>query len=181
MATVFIQSGFTIYLASSELLIGKIFDREEQFAIVFGTVAILFGAGAIINGRVVERLGIDRVVNRGFGLLASILVVLIAITVLSGGDPNFWLFMPVLGVTLSSYMFLMPNLNSAAMTPLGSIAGSGSALTGAVRMALGAVIGGVISEQVDTSVAPMVIGISVMSLLSGLSVWLVRVGEARRR
>lgn len=181
MATVFIQSGFTIYLASSELLIGEIFDREEQFAIVFGAVAILFGAGAVINGRVVERLGIDRVVNRGFVLLASILAVLIVITVLSGGEPNFWLFMPVLGLAMGSYLFLMPNLNSAAMTPLGSIAGSGSALTGAVRMALGAVIGGAISEQVDTSVVPLVIGISVMSLLSGLSVWLVRVGETRRR
>ena len=180
MATVFIQASFTTYLASSELLIGQVFDREAQFPIIFGAIAVFFGITAIVNGRVVERLGIDRVVNRGFAALVALLSLLVVITVAANGDPNFWLFMPLVGIALSCFMFLMPNLNSAAMEPLGAIAGSGSALTGAVRVAGGALIGGVISEQIATSVVPLVVGLVSMVALAGLSVWLVRRGGVRQ-
>ncbi len=179
MATVFIQASFTTYLASSELLIGQIFDREAQFPVVFGAVAVLFGVGAIVNGRVVERLGIDEVVNRGFVALAILLTALTVLTVTSSGTPNFWLFMPVIGLALASFMFLMPNLTSASMTPLGAIAGSGSALTGAVRISMGALLGGFFSEQVQTSVTPLVIGIATMTSCAGVTVWLVRRGGIR--
>ena len=179
MATVFIQASFTAYLASAELLTTTVFDREEQFPLIFGAVAVLFGIAALVNGRIVEELGIDRVVNRAFVALAGLLIVLAMTTSLSGGTPNFWLFTPVIGLTLSCFMFLMPNLNSAAMDPLGAIAGSGSALTGAVRVGLGALLGGFFAERVDTSTTPLVIGIASMTALAGLSVWLVRQGGLR--
>lgn len=174
MASVFIQAVFTAYLASSELVIGQVFNREAQFPVVFGAVAVLFGLAAVINGRIVERLGIDKVVNRTFVAFAVLLTGLLVLTLSSSGTPNFWLFMPMLGLTLSCNMFMMPNLNSAAMEPLGAIAGSGSALTGAVRTAIGAVIGGFISEQVATSVTPLVVGMFLMTALAGVSVWMVR-------
>jgi DHA1 family bicyclomycin/chloramphenicol resistance-like MFS transporter len=176
VATIFIQASFTAYLASAELLVGQVFDREAQFPIVFGAVAVLFGIAAIINGRIVERLGIDRVVNRTFAALALLVALLVIMTVTQSGTPNFWLFMPVLGLTLSSFMFMMPNLNSAAMDPLGAIAGSGSALTGAVRIAGGAVLGGIFAEQIATSVTPLVLALAMMSALAGFTVWRVRVG-----
>lgn len=174
VATLFIQASFTAYLASSELVVAQVFNREAQFPVIFGVVAILFGVAAIINGRIVERLGIDEVVNRTFVALFGLIAALLVMTVVWSGTPNFWIFMPVLGVTLSCFMFLMPNLNSAAMEPLGAIAGSGSALTGAVRTAGGAIAGGIISEQVSTSVTPLVAGIAVMTTLAAVSVWLVR-------
>ncbi|MFT7474179.1 MAG: DHA1 family bicyclomycin/chloramphenicol resistance-like MFS transporter [Verrucomicrobiales bacterium] len=179
ISTIFIQASFTSYLASSELLISEVFDREAQFPVIFGGVAIFFGVAALINGRVVLRLGIDRVVNRGFVVIGLLLTALVLVTLMSSGTPNFWLFMPILGLALSSFMFLMPNLNSAAMDPLGQIAGSGSALTGAVRVAGGAVLGGFISERVDTSVTPLVIGMTAMVALAGIAVWLVRGGGIR--
>ena len=179
MATVFIQASFTTYLASSELLIGQIFDREAQFPVIFGAVAVLFGVGAIVNGRVVERLGIDVVVNRGFVVLGILLSALVVLTVVSAGTPHFWLFMPIIGLALASFMFLMPNLTSASMTPLGAIAGSGSALTGAVRISMGALLGGFFSEQVQTSATPLVVGITSMTACAAVTVWLVRRGGVR--
>ncbi len=179
MATVFVQASFTAFLASAELLTGQIWDREQQFPIIFGVIAILFGLAAIINGRIVERLGIDTVVNRAFGWLAAVLAALVTVTFLGGGTPNFWVFTPLIGVTLASFMFLMPNLSSAAMVPLGEIAGSGSALTGSVRVALGALLGGVIAERSQSTVTPLVVGIAVFVACAALSVWLVRRGGLR--
>ncbi len=179
MATVFIQASFTAFLASAELLTGQIWDREQQFPVIFGVIAIFFGVAAIVNGRIVERLGIDTVVNRAFGWLAAVISALLAVTYFGGGTPNFWIFTPLMGLTLASFMFLMPNLSSAAMVPLGQIAGSGSALTGSVRVALGALIGGVIAEKSQSTVTPLVVGIALLVACAALTVWLVRRGGIR--
>ena len=179
ISTVFIQAAFTSYLASSELLTANVFDREAQFPIIFGAIAILFGVGAFINGRIVERLGIDVVVTRAFVAAFVGIALLIIVTLMSSATPNFWIFMPLVGFVLSTFMFLMTNINSAAMGPLGAIAGSGSALTGAVRVAGGALLGGFFSEQVEDSVTPLVIALALMTTCSAIAVWLVRRGGVR--
>jgi len=179
VATLFVQAAFTTYLASSELVVSNIFDREAQFPIVFGAVAILFGIASFINANVVERLGIDRVVNRAFVVAASAITLLVLLLLVSSGTPNFWVFMPLLGLLLSTFMFMMANLSSAAMIPLGAIAGSGTALTGAFRTAGGAVVGGLISEQINTSVTPLVIGMGSLVACCALTVWLTRQGGVR--
>ncbi len=122
IASVFMQSVFTAYLATVDLVISEIFDREDQFAIIFGVVAVGFGLGALGNGRVVGRFGIDAVVTRVFQVQAVLLVTLVLTTALADGRPEFWLFMPIMGMVLSSFMFILPNLNSAAMEPVGHLA-----------------------------------------------------------
>jgi DHA1 family bicyclomycin/chloramphenicol resistance-like MFS transporter len=87
--------------------------------------------------------------------------------------------MPMVGLVLSSFMFLIPNLNAAAMQPVGHIAGSASALTGAVRIAGGALVGTAISSQVDDSLSPLVLGVALMCVCAGLAVLLVRRGQVR--
>lgn len=173
VATIFIQAVFTSYIASIELIVAEIYDRDAQFPYIFGAVALFFGAGALINGRVVERLGINTVVRRALLALVPLLSLLAFITAVADGRPNFWLFMPVMGISLSMFMFLMPNLNSAAMEPVGHIAGSASALTGAVRIAGGAIIGGLFAEAVDTTVTPLVIGSVTMTAVAAVCILLV--------
>jgi DHA1 family bicyclomycin/chloramphenicol resistance-like MFS transporter len=177
MASLFIQGVFTSYLATVDLVVSEIFDRESQFPIIFGVVAIGFGLGALGNGRLVGRFGIDAVVTRAFRVQAVLLVLLVLVTVFSGGKPEFWLYMPLVGLVLSSFMFLMPNLNSAAMEPVGHLAGSGSALTGAVRIAGGAIIGGILASTVHGSLTPLVLGMAAMCALAAACVWLVRTGR----
>ncbi len=179
MAAVFLQAAFTAYLSSAELLMSEIFGRSSQFPVIFGAVAIFFGVAAVTNGRIVERLGVDTVLVRGSIAVVGLSLLLMAVTLAFDGRPGFWLFMPMLAVTLSCFVFLMPNLNSAAMEPLGAIAGSGSALTGGVRIALGAFIGGIIGEAVSTSLTPLVVGIAVMSASTAATIALTRAGGVK--
>ncbi len=174
IASVFMQGVFTAYLATVDLVISEIFDREGQFPVIFGAVAVGFGLGAIGNGRVVGRLGIDAVITRVYQVQAVLLVALILVTSLAQGTPEFWVFRPLLGLLLSSFMFVLPNLNSAAMEPVGHLAGSGSALTGAVRIAGGALIGGALASTVQGSLTPLVFGMAAMCALGATCVWLVR-------
>ncbi|NNE72403.1 MAG: MFS transporter, partial [Acidimicrobiales bacterium] len=173
LATVFLQGVFTTYLATSELIISDILGRGGQFPVVFGAVAVLFGLAALINGRFVERFGMDGMVTRALAVVLPLSVVLVVLAVLSDGRPNFWLFMPVLGLLLAGFMFLMPNLNTAAMVPVGEIAGSASALTGALRMAGGAVLASILGAWIDLSVTPFALGVCAFCLLAAATIGVV--------
>lgn len=165
LATILLQGTFTSWLGSSELIVSEVFDRDAQFPLVFGGVAVLFAAGAIVNSRVVGRLGVTRVVHGAFGVLVVLSLALVLIATAHDGTPPFWLFMPVLGLALACNMFLMPNLNAAAMQPVGDIAGTASSLTGAARMAGGAIVGAVVDSQVDDTVTPFAVGLLVIAVL----------------
>lgn len=180
MAGVFLQGVFTAYLATSESMITDIFGRDEaEFPLVFGAVAVLFGIGALANGRAVQVWGIERTITRVLVVQVVLAVVLVASAALAGGTPNFWFFMAVLGLLLATFMFLMPNLNAAAMEPVGRLAGTASAFTGAIRMAFGAALGTLISSQVDTSVTPFALGTAAMIASVCLTVTIVRARAAR--
>ncbi|MDG1187910.1 MAG: multidrug effflux MFS transporter [Ilumatobacter sp.] len=173
-ATIFLQGVFTTYLASSELIISEVFDREDQFPLIFGLVALLFAAGAVLNGRIVVRVGVHRLVNMVYSMLIPTTMLLCAISIFAGGRPSIWVYMPVLALTLSSFMFLMPNLNTAALGPVGHLAGTASAYGGAIRMAGGAVLGTIVSAFVSDSTTPFSIGISLLCLSSWITVLIVR-------
>lgn len=176
IATVFLQVGFTVYLASSELVIGEIYGRDAEFPIIFGAVAVLFGISAFVNSRLVERLGMETMIDRAlvFALCGSIALVALAVT--GDGRPNFWVFMPLIGVTLATFMMLMPNMNTTAMVPVGHLAGSASAFISAIRLGVGAAIGGVLNQLVTDSVTPLA-----LSILGAIIAMIAVVAWTRRR
>lgn len=164
LATLFLQAVFTAYLGSSERIIGEIFGRPEQFPIIFGAIALLFAVGAVINGQVVGIFGMRRLIHVMLGAVLVVAGLLVALSVSSNGTPNFWIFMPMLGVLLAMFMFLMPNLNTAALEPMGELAGTASSLTGAGRIAGGALLGAVVDSQVTDSTTPFAVAIVIFAL-----------------
>jgi len=169
IASVFLQSVFTMYLASAELIVSEIFGRRSAFPMVFGVIAIGFGVAALVNGRVVGRFGVRPVMN---AMLVSLIVgsvLLVAVTLAFGGTPTFWVFMPLLGLLLAQFMFLMPNMNAEALEPVPHIAGTASSLSGGLRMAGGAILGGVVASRIDTSLTPFALAFLVFVALAAAS------------
>ena len=174
LATVFLQAAFTSWLASSELLVNEIFGRKGQFPLVFGAVAVLFAAAAIVNGRVVGTHGMERVIRHSAMLSVGLTTALVIISVVTGGTPSFWVFMPLVGLALACNMFLMPNLNAAAMGPMGDIAGTAASLTGASRIAGGALLGAIVDSRMEDKVTPFAVGLMVGSSLALACILLVQ-------
>ena len=169
IASVFLQSVFTMYLASAELIVSEIFGRRNAFPMVFGVIAIGFGVAALLNGRAVGRFGVRPVMNT---MLVSLIIgslLLVAVTLASGGTPTFWVFMPLLGLLLAQFMFLMPNMNAEALEPVPHIAGTASSLSGGLRMAGGAILGGVVASRIDTSLTPFALAFLVFVALAAAS------------
>lgn len=170
IATVFLQGVFTTYLASSELLISEVFDRREQFPIIFGAIAVLFAVGALLNGRIVGLFGVHGLVSKVYVLTVGLTVASVLVSLLANGRPNFWIYIPLLGLTLGSFMFLMPNLSTAALDPMGHLAGTASAFGGAVRIGGGAILGTIVSSQVSDSTTPFAVGVCALCVMSWVCV-----------
>jgi len=169
ISSVFLQSVFTMYLASAELIVSEIFGRRSAFPMVFGVIAIGFGIAALVNGRLVGRFGVRPVMNTMLVSLIIGAVLLVAVTLAGDGTPSFWVFMPLLAVLLAQFMFLMPNMNAEALEPVPHIAGTASSLSGGLRMAGGAVLGGFVATRIDTSLTPFALAFLVFILLAAAS------------
>jgi len=181
IAALFLQAVFTAYLSASESIVDDVYGLGPQFPFIFGAIALLFGIAAVVNSRVVERLGIEGVISRVFMLQIPLTFLLIVVSVTADGRPNIWIYMPLLGVILASFMFLMPNLGSAAMVPVGHIAGSASAFTGALRTFGGALIATLAASRLEAETTAFAVFVSVCCIAAGLSLVVVRRRALARR
>lgn len=158
LAGTVLMASFTSYLASSELIVSGVFSRPAQFPIVFGVVASAAGLGSLLNGKLVMRYGIYTSVRRAllcYVLFAGLLAV---VALSSGGRPNFWLWYPLLTAVVGCYMLLFPNFNTMALGPLGAIAGTASAVTGALSTAVAAALGALLDRAMNGTVLPLSLG-----------------------
>lgn len=158
---------FLSYLASSENIFDAVFGLQEWFPIIFGTMALGLAFGVTLNGRVVEALGLGRMllITTSTYLLASMAMVMLA--ALADGTPDFVVFTPVLLLALMASQVTIINANTAAMVPLGHVAGSGAALLGMVPLVGGSLIGSVIDQRFDGTISPL----SIAFLLSSVVVF----------
>jgi DHA1 family bicyclomycin/chloramphenicol resistance-like MFS transporter len=159
--------GFASYLSTSEVVYREVFDREALFPVLFGGMALLMGLATFVNGRIVERVGLERMLRIDLvGYLIGA-VALLALTLATSGRPPITAYVIVLGVLLSSHAVLIPNLNARAMEPMGDIAGTASAINGSVLIGLGALIGAGIDRAYDGTVLPLAVAMLAVGLVSG--------------
>ena len=157
---------FASYLASSELIFADVFDLADEFPVIFGALSVVMGVAVLVNGGLVERVGLQRLIRLVMvGYLISA-VALNVISVLTGGTPPFWLFAAGLAVVFSMHALLIPNMNSAAMMPMASVAGTASAIIGTVATAGGALLGSVIDRAYDGTVIPLSLGFLVLGVVA---------------
>ncbi len=91
---------------------------------------------------------------------------LLVVAIVTSGDPPFWLFFVLLAAVLFFQQMLIPNLNAAAMRPLGAVAGTSAALLGMIPGVFGAVIGGFIDSRFDGTITPLSIGFVISSTVA---------------
>jgi MFS transporter, DHA1 family, multidrug resistance protein len=155
---------FSSYLASSERIVGDIFGRKSMFPVLFGAVGVVMGTLSILVGRQVERVGLVKVIRSAVAIYAVIGVLTFVISLTGSGVPSFWPFWIALTALLGLHNIVFPNVNSAAMIPLGHVAGTAGAVIGTVSTAVGAVVGAIIDKAFDGTVRPL----SFAFMLSGL-------------
>lgn len=160
IAITFLFGVMTTYLAGSEIILEEVYGYGEWFPLFFGVIAVLLAVNSLNNARLVQHLGLDRLVRRmaTIGVVTSL--VLLAVSLTNGGVPNFWVFTAALACVVPIAQGLTPNCNTAAMTPLPHVAGTASAMIATITTAGGALLGGVAGAQFDGTVRPVVVAIT---------------------
>ena len=146
---------FTSYLASSQLMIDDIFGLNAWFPIIFGGSAAVLGVGMLVNARLLNLVALRPLLRRTFIGYSGAALSFTAIAWASGGTPPFWLFLLGLLPMLFGHALLIPNLNAAAMIPMGHVAGTAAAVMGTISILGGASVGALIDVSYDGTIIPL--------------------------
>lgn len=158
IATTFITSCLFSYITASQQIFVDVYDLGALFPVAFASIAIAISLGTYANSRVVVLHGMRRIshaMTLAFTLAAAALAAAAELELAS-----FWVFFVLLALTFSFFGLMTSNFNALAMEPVGRVAGSASALYGAVTASGGALLGGLIARAFDGTIVPFALGLA---------------------
>ncbi|MGB5226749.1 MAG: multidrug effflux MFS transporter [Eudoraea sp.] len=161
----FITGSFLVYLSTAQQIFQEQYALKESFPYIFAALAITIGAATLLNGTLVLRYGMLRLVTvamAAYVLISLLYIVLFA----SSGNPSFGILLIFFAMQFFAVGFLFGNLRALAMEPVGHIAGIGAAITGFIATTMGVAISTYIGQFVIDSVLPMFVGFLICGLIS---------------
>lgn len=150
------------YINMSEQLVAQHFGLGENFAYVFGAMAMFMAVASFTNSRIVERFGARRVSHSA--LLIFVVCGALQWAAATFAPDDFWLFAPLMTINLALIGFLGGNFSSIALQPFRHFAGSASSLQTTVRVGGGAVLGAIVGSAYDGTARPLGISLFLLSL-----------------
>ena len=166
LALVGLYASFLSYLASSEIIVDEVFDLANWFPVIFGAMALLMAGAMIVNRQVIMSVGLNRMMRLVSPALLVAVAVFVSVSLLTGGKPPFWLFFACVAAVIGCQQLLVPNLNAAAMRPLGEVAGTAAAILGMIPMVFGAVIASVFDRAFNGTTTPLAFGMTCGAILA---------------
>lgn len=164
------------YISSAQEIYVTALGAGSRFPLYFAGVALISGLSGFLNARLVMRLGMRPMASWAF---ASQIVFATALWGLwasgaAGALPQtgqLWLF-----VLWSVTLFFMNgltfgNITALAMEPLGHIAGTASAVIGALSSIFAVVIAAPIGLAFNGTPGPLLLGVAICSVLAWGLVW----------
>jgi len=170
---------FASYLASSELLVGDVFDKAEWFPLIFSGFAALLGLGVLLNNLLLNRWSLRTMLRIAFSGFVVVAIAFATMAWITGGRPPLVVFLVMLGPLLVVHALLLPNLNAAALIPMGSVAGTASAVIGAISLLGGSIIGSFIDRSFNGTITPFAVSAVALGFIAlGFSWWADRVWDS---
>ncbi len=170
LGTTFAYAAFFPWLGSSPRIINDIYNRPGQFAALFAVNAALMAAAIIMAERLVKRQTAYWVVWRAAALATVASVGYVAVSVLFGGRPDFFVWFAMASTLTLLNAAFSPITTTLAMEPMGSIAGIASSVTGAIVFIASALLSGLTDQFIDDSVTPFGVGFLVYSLAALIAI-----------
>ena len=174
----FITGSFMVYLSASQLIFEEQYNLKEEFPFIFATLAIGVGIATFLNGTLVLKLGMLKLV-RIFTIVFT--VVPIVYIFLYYGEPN-----PSIGIIITFFWvqffaigFLFGNTRALAMEPIGHIAGIGAAINGFISTIMAVPIATFIGSYINTTALPLFIGFFVCGVVALLLIQYLHFSNSR--
>ena len=161
----FITGSFIVYLSGSQQIFDQQYGLAEEFPYIFAGLAISVGAATFMNGTLVLRFGMEKLVT--IALLGFFTIPLLYIILFyNAANPNIIVLLAFFATQFFAVGFLFGNLRALAMQPVGHIAGIAAALTGFISTLMAVPISTYIGKFIDTTALPLFVGFLICGLLS---------------
>ncbi len=161
----FITGSFMVYLSASQQIFEEQYNLKEEFPYIFAALAISIGLATYLNGKIVVKLGMYKLVTI-FTLAFTIISLVYILLFYRESNPNIYILLAFFGLQFFAIGFLFGNTRALAMEPIGHIAGIGAAINGFVSTIMAVPIATFIGSFLKTSVLPMFIGFFVCGVIS---------------
>jgi DHA1 family bicyclomycin/chloramphenicol resistance-like MFS transporter len=161
----FITGSFIVYLSGSQQIFDQQYGLAEEFPYIFAGLAISVGAATFMNGTLVLRFGMEKLVT--IALLGFFMIPLLYIILFyNAANPNIIVLLTFFATQFFAVGFLFGNLRALAMQPVGHIAGIAAAITGFISTLMAVPISTYIGKFIDTTALPLFVGFLICGLLS---------------
>lgn len=169
----FISGSFIVYLSGSQQIFQVQYGLVAEYPIIFGSMALTAGFATFVNGSLVVKLGMHKLVN--IAMIFYTLIPLVYMILFYGKpNPNLTMLLIFLGSQFFAIGFLFGNLRAIAMEPIGHIAGIGSALNGFISIIMAVPIANYIGNNIKLTAYPIFAGFFGCGLLSLLLILFFR-------
>ncbi|WP_431165253.1 multidrug effflux MFS transporter [Tenacibaculum halocynthiae] len=160
-----ITGSFMVYLSASQYIFQEQYNLSEEFPFIFAGLAISVGFATFLNGTLVMKFGMFKLVY--FFTYVFILVPIIYIALFYGSkNPSIEIILLFFALQFFSIGFLFGNLRALAMQPIGHIAGIGAAFNGFISTIMAVPIAMFIGSYITTTSIPLFVGFLACGLLS---------------
>ncbi len=175
-----IVGSFLVYLSASQQIFELQYGLKEQFPYIFAATAFSIGFAIYLNGTLVLRFGMKRLVHT---FLFCFFFIAFTYTILfsSGENPPVSILIAFFCLQFTSIGFLFGNIRALAMEPLGHIAGMAAAITGFISTMMAVPISIYIGRSVKTSALPLFVGFSIAGIISILIITLLYIVNKRKK
>ena len=152
------------YIGSSEQLYGDVFDREASFPLWFALGALALMAANLSNSFLVERFGMRRISHGALLAFVTLATANLILSDLSG--ETFAVFIALFVLNFACFGMIGANFSALAMTPLGRVAGTASAVYGFSTTTLAAGLGYLVAGRFDGTAGSILTGFLALGLAS---------------
>jgi DHA1 family bicyclomycin/chloramphenicol resistance-like MFS transporter len=161
-----IAGSFYGYLNSAQQIFVDLYGLGTKFPLYFAVLALSFGMASIVNGRLVLYFGMELIMFRAAVGMVIATAVTAVVALIFQGQPPLWFFMIGCAACFFCIGLLFGNINAMALQPLGHVAGTASSIVGSLSNLIAVALGIFIGQRFDNSVTPLLLGFSLLALLS---------------
>jgi DHA1 family bicyclomycin/chloramphenicol resistance-like MFS transporter len=169
----FITGSFMVFLGTSQQIFQEQYKLVDEFPYLFGAIALAVGFATFINGTVVVKFGMKKLV-RFFLVLFTAVSLFYVVVFYQQANPPIVVLVISFMIQFFAIGFLFGNLRSLAMQPIGHIAGVGAAINGFLSTVMAVPIASFIGLYVIETTYPLFVGFLFFGTASILLLFLTR-------
>jgi len=173
--TTILFAALSSYVASSEHIVGEIYNRPELFAWIFAGIGLLMSLCSLLNSRLSTRYGARQTLKWLLIIYAIVSCVLLMLTWTFGDPPDITLFFIGVALLMALNIAVEPNSSALALEPMGDMAGVAASVYGTSFFFIGSSLGALISHLMVDSVFPLVVSFFII----GIATVVLVIGDLR--